>query len=107
MSTRLMCYVSDTMEKTFICREALISLGIIHANFPNVTTVIPPNIAASIENSEDVTCSCPRRQPTPPPSQPTPPPSQPTPPPSQPTPPPIPTILPPGLNATEEHVGSP
>ena len=67
MSTRLMCYVSDTMENTFICREALISLGIIHANFPNVTTVVPPNIAASIENSEGVTCSCPRLQPTPPP----------------------------------------
>lgn len=85
MSTRLLCYVSDTMEKAFICREALISLGIIHTNFPNVSTVTSPNIAASMENSEDVTCSCPRRRPSPPP---------------------VPTSLPPGLKATEEHVES-
>ena len=75
-----MCYVSDTMENAFICRESLISLGIIHANFPDVTTVIPPN--ASIEKSEDVTCYCPRRQPT------------------------TPTTLPQGLKATEEQVES-
>ncbi|CAC5357495.1 unnamed protein product [Mytilus coruscus] len=61
MSTRLLCYVSDTMERAFICREALISLGIIHTNFPNVSTVTFTNIAASMENSEEVTCSCPRR----------------------------------------------
>ncbi|CAC5426162.1 unnamed protein product [Mytilus coruscus] len=62
MSTpRLLCYVSDTMERAFICREALISLGIIHTNFPNVSTVTSSNIAASMENSEEVTCSCPRR----------------------------------------------
>lgn len=85
MSTRLLCYVSDTMEKAFICREALISLGIIHTNFPNVSTVTSPNIAASMENSEDATCSCPRRRPSPPP---------------------VPTSLPPGLKATEEHVES-
>ncbi|CAG2197274.1 unnamed protein product [Mytilus edulis] len=85
MSTRLLCYVSDTMERAFICREALISLGIIHTNFPNVSTVTSPNIAASMESSEDVTCSCPRRRPSPPP---------------------VPTSLPPGLKATEEHVES-
>ncbi|CAC5397422.1 unnamed protein product [Mytilus coruscus] len=51
----------------------------------NVTPVISPNIAASMENSEEVTCSCPRRQPTPLP---------------------VPTTLPPGLKATEEHVES-
>ncbi|CAC5367816.1 unnamed protein product [Mytilus coruscus] len=85
MSTRLLCYVSDTMERAFICREALISLGIIHTNFPNVSTVTSSNIAASMENSEEVTCSCPRRRPSPPP---------------------VPTTLPPGLKATEEQVES-
>ncbi|VDI05202.1 Hypothetical predicted protein [Mytilus galloprovincialis] len=47
--------------------------------------ITSPNIAASMENSEDVTCSCPRRRPSPPP---------------------VPTSLPPGLKATEEHVES-
>ncbi|CAC5397319.1 unnamed protein product [Mytilus coruscus] len=85
MSTRFLCYVSDTMERAFICREAPISLGIIHTNFSNVTTIITPNTAACMENSEEVFCSCSRRQPSSPP---------------------VPTILPPCLKATEEHVES-
>ncbi|KAJ8305034.1 hypothetical protein KUTeg_017414 [Tegillarca granosa] len=77
-STRILCFVSDVMVKAFICRE--VSLGIIHADFPN-HPVDTPESFASIEY--EPTCSCPRRQTDPPP---------------------LPTTLPPGLDATEENV---
>ncbi|KAH3882328.1 hypothetical protein DPMN_006263 [Dreissena polymorpha] len=41
-STCLLCYVSNTMEKAFLCREALASLGIIAKDFPKATVVTPP-----------------------------------------------------------------
>ncbi|XP_021367133.1 uncharacterized protein LOC110459276 [Mizuhopecten yessoensis] len=69
------------MEKAFLCREALISLGVIHMDFPNV----PTDVTAPVEDSEEITCSCPRRQ-TEPPT--------------------LPTTLPPGLRATEENIGT-
>ncbi|CAG2250790.1 unnamed protein product [Mytilus edulis] len=62
--------------------ETLITLVNIHTNVPNVSTVTSPKIAASMENSEEVTCSCPR----PPPS-----------------PPPVPTILPPDNDKGDER----
>jgi hypothetical protein len=80
-TTRVLCYVSNIMEKAFLCREALISLGIIHTQFPNIT--LTPDTNASVEDSADASCSCPRRQRDPPP---------------------LPSRLPPGLQATEEHV---
>ena len=80
-STWLLCYVSDTMEKAFICREALIALGVIHPDFPFAAA--PLATTASMEDSDEPTCSCPRRNQDPPP---------------------LPTTLPPGLLATEEHV---
>ena len=81
-STRLFCYVSDTLDKAFLCREALTSLGIIHPGFP----ICPPDsseVAVSSPVSIEVSCSCPRRQSEPPP---------------------LPTELPPGLEATEGNV---
>ena len=49
-STRSLCYVSNSMERAFLRRKALISLGIIHADFPNVTMGVPANITAAMEN---------------------------------------------------------
>lgn len=84
-STRLLCYVSDVMDKAFLCREALVSLGIIHPTFPNCSTESTTAVAASTDDLVEEQCSCPRRQRDPPP---------------------IPTTLPQGLTASEEHVNS-
>lgn len=70
------------MERAIICRDALTSLGIIHADFPSVTFGVTSNITDATENS-DVTCSCPRREPTPPS---------------------LPITSPPGLKAKEDNV---
>ena len=82
-STRMLCYVSNTMEKAFLCREALVSLGIISRDFPRATAMTSADETASMDSCEEVTCSCPRRQPEPPP---------------------MPTSLPSGLSPTEDNV---
>ena len=82
-STRLLCYVSSTMEKAFLCRESLVSLGIIAKDFPKATAMTTPEATASIDCCEQVTCPCPKRQQEPPP---------------------MPTSLPNGLSATEDNV---
>ena len=67
-STRLRCYVSNIMEKAFLCREALTSLGVIASDFPSPTTIMASNDnTATMNGYDDVTCSCPRRQMEPPP----------------------------------------
>ncbi|MCG7876793.1 MAG: hypothetical protein N0C90_10735, partial [Candidatus Thiodiazotropha endolucinida] len=81
--TRLLCYVSNVMEKAFLCREALVSLGIIAKDFPKAIAITSPDVTASMDSCEEVTCSCPRRQQEPPP---------------------MPTMLPNGLSATEDNV---
>ncbi|KAK6182641.1 hypothetical protein SNE40_010281 [Patella caerulea] len=80
--TRLLCYVSETMNKAVLCREALASLGMIHPEFP-ICNVNSSEIATSSHVPVDVPCSCPRRQNEPPL---------------------LPTELPPGLKATDENV---
>ena len=86
-STRLLCYYMCLMpwkELFFNWREALTSLGIIHTNFPNLqlaphlTLLLPLTFMKTIE-----TCSCPRRQPKPPP---------------------VPTDLPPGLKRQQRSI---
>jgi hypothetical protein len=61
-STQIFCYVSNTMERAFLCREALVSLGIIHTWFPGPTTV-PKDINASVADTVEAFC---RRQKLPP-----------------------------------------
>ena len=82
-STRQLCYVSDRMEKAFLCREALIALGIISPEFPIVVATASSDTITSPATSDDITCSCPRRIQEPPP---------------------IPTALPQGLPAVEDNV---
>ena len=65
-STRMLCYLSDSMEKAFLCREALVPLRIIAKDFPKATAMTP-GVTASIDSCEEYTCSCPRRQQEPPP----------------------------------------
>ena len=81
-STCMLCYVSDTMEKAFLCMEALVSLGIIAKDFPKATAMTP-DVTASMDSCEEYTCSCPRHQQEPPP---------------------MPTSLPNGLSPTEDNV---
>ena len=66
-STKLMIYVLATMEKVFLCREALISLGASHANFPELPVSWLQDFTASLESSEPPTCHCPTRGQEPPP----------------------------------------
>ena len=82
-STRLLCYVSNIMEKAFLCREALTSLGVIASDFPSPTTMASNDNTATMNGYDDVTFSCPRRQKEPPP---------------------LPTNLPNGLSHTEDNV---
>ena len=81
-STRLLCYVSTIMEKAFLCREALTSLGVIANDFPSPNTMASNDNTATM-NGYDVNCSCPRRQMEPPP---------------------LPTKLPNGLSPTEDNL---
>ena len=71
------------MEKAFLCREALTSLGMIANYFPLPTTMASYDNTAIMNGYDDVTCSCPRRQKEPPP---------------------LPTKLPNGLSPTEDNV---
>ena len=82
-STRLLCYVSNIMEKAFLCREAFTSLGVIANGFPLPTTMASNDNTSTMNVYDDVTCSCPRRQMEPPP---------------------LPTKLPNGLSPTEDNV---
>ena len=82
-STRQLIYVSAKMEKAFLCREALVNLGALPANFPQVPASRPPDSIASVDTPHHPTCSCPKRGQEPPP---------------------LPTSLPLGLTASEENV---
>ena len=84
-STKQLVYVSKKIEKAFLCREALTALGAIPASFPLVPSARHPNSEslASVESGREEMCSCPRRGQDPPP---------------------LPTKLPLGLTATDEHV---
>ena len=82
-STKQLVYVSRTIGKAFLCREALISLGAIPENFPMVPHDHPCSSVASLENYQDDRCSCPARAEQPPP---------------------IPTQMPDGIEPTEENV---
>jgi hypothetical protein len=79
-NTRIMCYVSEIMEKAFLCREALISLGLLSPDFPNA----PPTAAYETAHVlSEGTCKCPIRSRQPPP---------------------LPTRLPDSISPTEENV---
>ena len=82
-STKQMIYVSSKIQKAFLCREALVSLGAIPPNFPSVPTRWPSDALASLIDKDSESCSCPRRGLEPPP---------------------IPTELPAGLQATPADV---
>ena len=82
-STRQLMYVSAKMEKAFLCREALVDLGVLPANFPQVPAQRPQESLASLEAPQYPACSCPKRGQEPPP---------------------IPSKLPAGLTATKENV---
>ena len=49
-----------------LCREALVSLGIIAKDFPKATAVTSQDVKSTMDSCEEVTCSCPRRQQEPP-----------------------------------------
>ena len=77
--TKQLIYVSRSIEKAFLSREALVSLGALPYDFP----AIPASAQAFSASVEAPACSCPQR-PT--------------------EPPPLPSSLPPGLRATPEDV---
>ena len=81
--TKQLIYVSRKINKAFLCREALIALGTITANFP----LVPPNnrqdSISAIETEGNSKCTCPERGQDPPP---------------------LPKQLPPGLTATKADV---
>ena len=82
-STKQMVYTSNKVGKAFLCREALIALGVIPQDFPAAPVSWPTEMVASVENSSKLKCPCPKRCENPPP---------------------VPQQLPPGLPATDENV---
>ena len=82
-STKQMVYVSSKISKAFLCREALVALGVILPNFPAVLTQWPSEAVASVADQDTTPCSCPKRGTGPLP---------------------LPTELPHGLSATPENV---
>ena len=81
--TKQLIYVSRKIDKAFLCREALIALGVISVDFPTVPAALPQDSISLIETTGSSKCSCPIRDPNPPP---------------------MPKNLPPGLSATEKDV---
>ena len=63
-----MVYVSSKIGKAFLCREALVALGVIHPDFPSVPTQWPIDAIASVTDQETTPCSCPKRGQKPPPT---------------------------------------
>ena len=82
-TTKQLLYVSSKIGKAFLCREALIALGVIPSNFPSVPVSWPTDSLVSVEDLGQPQCSCPKRRESPPP---------------------IPDKLPPGLSATDANV---
>ena len=82
-STKQLAYVSSKIGKAFLCREAMVALGIIPPDFPSVPAGWPQDSVAAVEDEEKIQCSCPRRSDEPPP---------------------IPTELPAGLAATKDNL---
>ena len=82
-TTKQMMYVSSKIGKAFLCREALVALGVIHPDFPSVPTQWPMEAIASVADQETTPCSCPKRGQKPPP---------------------VPTALPPGITATTDDL---
>ncbi len=80
--TKQLIYLSNKMEKAFLCREALVGLGTLPAHFPTIPAGTAHAITAGV-NDEESWCSCPKR-----PHE----------------PPPLPTSFPAGLHATPENV---
>ena len=83
--TKQIVYLSSTITKSFLCREALVDLGALPTHFPAIPAH-PIHVTASATSdteSEYPIYACPRR-----PDE----------------PPPLPTSLPPGLKAIPEHV---
>ena len=80
--TEQLVYVSKKIDKAFLCREGLISVGAIPANFPSVPAGLGEAHIASMRLADEQ-CSCPRRTRSPPP---------------------IPTKLPDGLTGSDEDV---
>ena len=81
-TTKQLVYVSNKMNKAFLCREALENLGVISPDFPEIQPD-PAMVVSGIEASGDSLCRCPRR--------------------GQEVPP-VPNTLPPGLSGREEDV---
>ena len=82
--TKQMMYLSDRMSTAFLSKEAMVSLGILQADFPAIHTYsidMATSVSAAILDSP--ICSCPKR-----PDE----------------PPPLPTCMPPGLDATPENI---
>ena len=82
-STRQFIYVSDKIEKAFLCQEALVTLGGLPVNFPQVPAPQPRDFVSAMEAPLSSPCPCPKRGQNPPP---------------------IPSELPLGLKATKENL---
>ena len=76
-------YVSKRMDKAFLCREALIQLGIIAEDFPEVNDNNDQVVASVSADISENTCDCPKRTSDFPP---------------------IPTSMPEGIAATTENL---
>ena len=59
-TTKQMVYVSNKIGKVFLCREALVALGVIRPDFPSVPTQWPMDAVASVAHEETAPCSCPK-----------------------------------------------
>ena len=76
--TKQIVYLSEKIERAFLCREAMIELGMIPKDFPTI-----PAYPAELCSCEGKECGCPKRETQPPPLQ---------------------TCIPQGYQATEEDI---
>ena len=55
-STKQLIYISNKVDKAFLCQEALIALGAIPHDFPSVPVSWPTESLALVEESAAATC---------------------------------------------------
>ena len=65
LTTKQLDYVSQRMDKAFLCQETLMSLGALPISYPKLPCNVKQHSVELVNFLEDTQCSCPKRAPKP------------------------------------------
>ena len=54
-------YISDSVNDFYLSYDTMLDLGILGRNFPSIGQFRQEQVAATMSNSSDETCDCPKR----------------------------------------------